>query len=68
MSDQYLRVRDAARLLGYSEDTIRNWINRPKNPLPATKIGRDWIIKRRDLDDYLDQMKNIHEKDEDNDN
>ena len=64
VSDQYLRVRDAAKLLGYSEDTIRNWINRPKHPLPATKAGRDWLIKKSDLDDFLERMKNVHDDDE----
>jgi excisionase family DNA binding protein len=64
VSDQYLRVRDAARLLGYSEDTIRNWINRPTHPLPATKVGRDWLIKKSDLDDFLNQMKNVRDDDE----
>ncbi len=61
MSDQYIRVRDAAKMLGYSEDTIRNWINRSKNPLPATKAGRDWLIKSSDLDAFLENLKNVKE-------
>ena len=61
MSDQYLRVKEAAKMLGYSEDTIRNWINRSKNPLPATKAGRDWLIKRTDLDAFLESLKNVHD-------
>ena len=61
MSDQYLRVKEAAKMLGYSEDTIRNWINRSKNPLPATKAGRDWLIKRTDLEAFLESLKNVRE-------
>lgn len=59
MSKQYLRVRDAAELLGLSEDTIRNWINRPRHKLPAVKAGRDWLIKREDFDRFLEDQKNV---------
>jgi len=59
----YLKVKEAAELLGLSEDTIRNWINRKKNPLPATKAGRDWLIKRTDLFEFLDSQKNVKEDD-----
>ncbi len=57
----YLKVKDAAELLGLSEDTIRNWINRKQNKLPATKAGRDWLIKRTDLDAFLESQKNVKE-------
>ncbi len=59
MSKQYLKVKDAAELLGLSEDTIRNWINRPRHKLPAVKAGRDWLIKREDLDHFLEDQKNV---------
>ena len=59
MSKQYLKVKDAAELLGLSEDTIRNWINRPGRKLPAVKAGRDWLIKREDLDRFLEDQKNV---------
>lgn len=59
MSKQYLKVKDAAELLGLSEDTIRNWINRPRHKLPAVKAGRDWLIKREDLDRFLEDQKNV---------
>jgi excisionase family DNA binding protein len=60
VSKQYLKVRDAAELLGLSEDTIRNWINRSRHKLPAVKAGRDWLIKREDLDHFLEDQKNVH--------
>jgi excisionase family DNA binding protein len=59
VSKQYLKVKDAAELLGLSADTIRNWINRPRHKLPAVKAGRDWLIKREDLDRFLDDQKNV---------
>jgi len=59
VSKQYLKVKDAAELLGLSEDTIRNWINRPRRKLPAVKAGRDWLIKREDLDRFLEDQKNV---------
>jgi len=63
VSDQFLRVKEAAKMLGYSEDTIRNWINRSKNPLPAIKAGRDWLIKRTDLNEFLENQKNVKDDD-----
>ena len=64
MSKQYLRTKEAADLLGLSVDTIRNWINRKNDPLPAIKAGRDWLIDRRDLDEFLQRNKNIQQEDE----
>ena len=61
MSKQYLKVKDVAELLGLSEDTIRNWINRLHKKLPAVKAGRDWLIKREDLDHFLEDQKNVRE-------
>jgi excisionase family DNA binding protein len=64
VSKQYLRTKEAADLLGLSVDTIRNWINRKNDPLPAIKAGRDWLIDRRDLDEFLQRNKNIQQEDE----
>jgi excisionase family DNA binding protein len=54
----YLTVEDIAHLLDVSIDTVRNWINRKKDPLPAYKIGREWRIKREDFEQFLQERKN----------
>jgi excisionase family DNA binding protein len=61
VAKKWLSVAEVAEELGLSDDTIRNWVNRKKNPLPAIKTGRDWRIKREDLDKFLDHMKNVRE-------
>lgn len=65
MAKKWLSVAEIAEELGLSDDTIRNWVNRKKNPLPAIKTGRDWRIKREDLDEFLDHMKNVREDEDD---
>jgi excisionase family DNA binding protein len=57
----YLTVEDIAHLLDVSIDTVRNWINRKNNPLPAYKIGREWRIKREDFERFLQARKNTQE-------
>lgn len=64
MSKQWLKTKEAADLLGLSVDTIRNWITRKHNPLPAVKAGRDWLIKEEDLNTWLDENKNTREDEE----
>jgi excisionase family DNA binding protein len=61
VAKKWLSVAEVAEELGLSDDTIRNWVNRKKNPLPAIKTGRDWRIKREDLDIFLEHMKNVRE-------
>jgi excisionase family DNA binding protein len=55
----YLTVEDIAQLLDVSVDTVRNWINRKKDPLPAYKVGRQWRIKREDFEEFMKKRKNI---------
>lgn len=46
-------------MLQVSIDTVRNWINRKQNPLPAFKIGGEWRVERKDLNEFIQQRKNI---------
>ncbi len=46
--DPYLSVLEVAEQLGFSDQTIVNWIREGK--LPATKIGRRYRIRRSDVD------------------
>lgn len=48
-----LTTKEAARLAGVTQPYIRQLIAAKK--LHATKWGRDWRIKRRDLLAWLDQ-------------
>ena len=46
-----LDIRAVALICGVSEKTIRRWI--AAQELPAAKLGSQWRIRPRDLDDYI---------------
>ena len=47
----YLTTKEAAKMAGVSEGTIRTWIS--ERTLPAVRVGRRFRIERRALDGYL---------------
>ena len=51
MGAVWLSVEDIAKELGVHPDTVRSWIRERK--LQATKLGRDYRIRRVDLDKFL---------------
>ncbi len=52
--DAMLPLRDAARFFNYSQDYLRNLINKKK--LPAAKRGKLWHVKVRDVEKYLENQ------------
>lgn len=52
---ELLSLKDAAQLSPYSADYL-NLLAR-KGKLRAHKIGRDWLITRADLFDYLNKQR-----------
>ena len=63
MATKWLSVEQVADELNLSIDTIRNYINHkdPKERLVAAKFGRDWRIKREDLDRWIEAHKNVQD-------
>jgi excisionase family DNA binding protein len=54
----YLTVRGAARYASVSERTIRAWLVRDAaNALPCRRVGRKVIIRRSELEAYLDNYR-----------
>ena len=49
--DRYLTVLEVAEQLGFSDQTVYNWIRAKK--LPAIKIQKDFRIKQSDVDRLL---------------
>jgi excisionase family DNA binding protein len=37
-----------------SERTLREWIHRPTNPLPATRVGTKILVRRTSFDHWLE--------------
>lgn len=58
MQDVYLTAKQAAEIVGVSVKTVWNWCNTGK--LKASKIGcgRNYRIRRADLDAYMDSISN----------
>jgi excisionase family DNA binding protein len=46
----WMTVKQAAKMLGLSESRVRDLIGRER--LPAEKHGRDWAIRRRDVESF----------------
>ena len=49
----YLTVEEVADLLQVSVETVRGYINRKKNRLPAYRFGRDYRVKKEDYEEFL---------------
>ena len=50
---QTLTVWDVAKILNQNPTTILRYINSPKKLLKANKIGKDWIITQKSLENYI---------------
>jgi Fic family protein len=53
--DAFLPLREIAILYGYSQDYLRNLINRDN--LPAQKRGKLWFVKVKDIEKYINLLK-----------
>jgi excisionase family DNA binding protein len=40
-----------------SERTLREWIHRPDNPLPASRVGTKILVRRSSFDRWLESHK-----------
>lgn len=47
----FLKVREVAEICRKNPKTIRRWI--ASGHLTATRVGRDWLIARADLNAFL---------------
>ncbi len=62
MEKPYLTVEEIADLLQVSVETVRGYINRKRNKLPAFKVGREWRVRRKDLDRWVEENMNVQEE------
>ena len=54
---QFLTVEDISAEYGFPEQTIRLWIRRKEHPLPAYKPGKHYLVKREDLEKFLEESR-----------
>ncbi len=59
MDKPYLTVDDIATLLNVSVDTVRNYIQRKNDPLPAYKLGREYRIHPDEFQEGLKRRRNV---------
>ena len=55
--DNYINLEEAAAYLGVKPVTLRNWIRKNNNDLPAHKVGKMWKFKRAELDEWINSGK-----------
>jgi excisionase family DNA binding protein len=52
---EWLDLRALTRYAAVSERTIREWIHRAKNPLPAVQVGKKILVRRSLFDHWLQE-------------
>ena len=57
---EYLTVEDISEMLGVAPDSVRQWIRDKR--LKATRPGRQWLVKREDLEKFLKERTNIQDE------
>ena len=58
---QWLTVEDIQEEFGIPVQTVRLWIRRKERPLPAYKPGKHYLVKREDLEKFLEESRTIPE-------
>lgn len=53
----YLSIPEIASMLDVSVDTVRNYITRKKNPLPAYRFGREYRINKNEFDAWVKEQR-----------
>ena len=51
--DKWVGIEEAADYLGVNKDSIRNWIKKADSGIPAHKIGKQWKLKKAELDEWV---------------
>jgi excisionase family DNA binding protein len=60
MEDRWLTVDDICKYLSITKDTVYKWIE--QKGMPASKIGRKWLFRKEDIDDWVKSKSNADEK------
>lgn len=49
----FYTVEQIANIMQVSEDTVRSWLKRKENRLPSFRVGREFRIRVRDFETWL---------------
>jgi excisionase family DNA binding protein len=50
---EWLDLRALTQYASVSVRTVREWVHRPTNPLPASQVGNKLLISRTAFDEWL---------------
>ena len=51
---EWMDLKALQRYACISERTLREWIHRPENPLPAVRVGTKLLVRRTSFDHWLE--------------
>jgi excisionase family DNA binding protein len=54
--DHYLKVAEAAELLGVSQNTLRSWADAGRVPAHVNPVNGYRLFKREDLEAFLESL------------
>ena len=54
VNHEWLDLRALQKYACVSERTLREWIHRPENPLPAVRVGTKILVRRSTFDQWLE--------------
>jgi excisionase family DNA binding protein len=57
MDNPYLTTKQVAELLQVTEETVIGYIRRKRDPLPATRPGKSYLILRSELEEWLKRQR-----------
>ncbi len=57
MDNPYLTTKQVAELLQVTEETVIGYIRRKRDPLPAMRPGKSYLILRTELDEWLKRQR-----------
>ena len=51
--EKWINIDEAAEYLGVKVGTVRSWLRKKENSVPANKIGKQWKFKKSELDLWI---------------
>ena len=61
MEDEFLTIEEISKRLKVKDFTVRDWIR--KKQLRAYQVGREYRVKAKDFDDFLERGRTDKEED-----
>jgi excisionase family DNA binding protein len=54
---EWLDLEGLTQYAAVCERTLRTWIHSPVDPLPAAQVGKKFLVRRRDFDEWLERRR-----------